>query len=303
MFRALLLSWDFRIEVLIVLGLAAVVYLRGWLRLRALPQSPRGSATQPQRRPLAANWRLATYWAGLLTVGISLMSPIDVLSGQLFSMHMTQHLLLTMVAVPLLLIGNPFPVLMWGLPRRARRPASALLSEGSRLRRPLAVATSPGIVWLLYVIGLIAWHDPLLYGLALRNQFVHDLQHLTFFVTTLLLWWHILGVAPRLHRSLSTGQRIIYTISVVPVNVIIGVVIAFAPSPIYSHYVNMPRLLGLSVMADQMIAGILMWIPGSEMFFWAALIVLTQVVNAEAKKPVQSNPLWLVEEHTAARAP
>jgi putative membrane protein len=100
MIRALLLSWDFRIEVLIVLGLAAVVYLRGWLRLRALPQSPRGSATQPQRRPLAANWRLATYWAGLLTVGISLMSPIDVLSGQLFSMHMTQHLLLTMVAVP-----------------------------------------------------------------------------------------------------------------------------------------------------------------------------------------------------------
>ena len=327
MTRALLLSWDLRIEVLLLLGLLAVVYLRGWLRLRALPVSPtpegshlpgraapglrgsakqspaqeslRDSAKQSQHRPLAAGWRLATYWLGLLTIAAALMSPVEVLSGQLFFMHMTQHLLLTMVAVPLLLIGNPFPVLVWGLPRRARRPVSALLSEGSRWRSVLAKATGPGIAWLLYVIVLIGWHDPLLYNLALRNQFAHDLQHLSFFISTALLWWHILGVAPRLHRSLSTGQRIIYTISVVPVNVIIGVVIAFAPSPVYVHYLDVPRLLGLSVMQDQMIAGILMWIPGSEMFFWAALIVLTQVVNAEAKKPVQANPPWLADEQPA----
>jgi cytochrome c oxidase assembly factor CtaG len=217
-------------------------------------------------------------------------------------MHMTQHLLLTMVAVPLLLLGNPFPVLMWGLPMKARRPVSAVLSERSPLRRPLALVTSPGVVWLLYISALIGWHDPALYNLALRNSLVHDLQHLSFFITTMLLWWHILGVAPRLHRSLSAGQRIVYTISVVPVNMIIGVVIAFATSPIYSHYLSVPRLMGLSVMQDQMIAGILMWIPGSEMFFWAGLIVLTQLVNAEAKKPVPSNAPWLVEEHsTGAR--
>jgi putative membrane protein len=326
MTRALLLSWDLRIEVLLLLGLLAVLYLRGWLRLRALPvpqshlsgraapgsrvpaeqspsdQSLRGSEKQSQHRPLAAGWRLATYWAGLLSIAVALMSPVEVLSGQLFFMHMTQHLLLTMVAVPLLLIGNPFPVLVWGLPGRARRPVSAVLNEGSPWRRVLAKATGPGIAWLLYVIVLIAWHDPVLYNLALRNQFVHDLQHLSFFVTTMLLWWHILGVAPRLHRSLSTGQRIIYTISVVPVNVIIGVVIAFSPSPIYSHYENVPRLLGLTVMQDQMIAGILMWIPGSEMFFWAALIVLTQIVNAEAKKPAPANAPWLVEDHAPAGA-
>lgn len=304
MTRALLFSWDVRIEVLLVLGLAAVVYLRGWLRLRALatPKSLRGSTQSPQHRPLAAGWRLAAYWAGLLSIAVSLMSPIDVLSGQLFFMHMTQHLLLTMVAVPLMLIGNPFPVLVWGLPRPARRPLSTVLNERSPWRAALTKITGPGVVWLLYVISLIAWHDPLLYGLALRNQFVHDLQHLSFFITTMLLWWHILGVAPRLHRTLSVGQRIIYTISVVPVNVIIGVVIAFAPSPVYEHYVTVPRLLGLSVMADQMIAGILMWIPGSEMFFWAALIVLTQIVSKEAEKPVQPDAPWLVEEHAAIGA-
>ncbi len=298
MTTALLFSWDMRPEVILLLGLLAVVYLRGWLRLRALPVAA-AAQSQDQHRALAAGWRLATYWAGLLTLAVSLMSPIDVLGGQLFLMHMTQHLLLTMVAVPLLLIGNPFPVLMWGLPRKARRPVSAVLSERSPVRRPLAMVTSPGVVWLLYISALIGWHDPALYNLALRNPFVHDLQHLSFFITTMLLWWHILGAAPRLHRSLSAGQRIVYTISVVPVNMIIGVVIAFAPSPIYSHYLGVPRLLGLSVMEDQMIAGILMWIPGSEMFFWAALIVLTQIVNAEAKKPVQTNAPWLVDEQVA----
>jgi cytochrome c oxidase assembly factor CtaG len=298
MATALVLSWDLRPEVILLLGLLAVVYLRGWLRLRALPV---GAAKQSsdQHRALAAGWRLATYWAGLLTLAVSLMSPIDVLSGQLFFMHMIQHLLLTMIAVPLLLVGNPFPVLVWGLPRRARRPVSAVLNERSPWRAVLAKITSPGVVWLLYVIALIGWHDPVLYNLVLRNELAHDLQHLSFFLTASLLWWHILGVAPRLHRTLSVGQRIIFAVAAAPVNVIIGVVIAFAPSPIYSHYLNVPRLLGLSAMEDQIISGILMWIPGGMMFLYAALIVLTQVVNAEAKKPVPTNAPWLVEEHTA----
>lgn len=311
MTKALLLSWDLRPEVLLVLGLAAIVYFIGWLRLRRLPLSHAGATSAPSLsssrptltepvgapRRLAARWRLVTYWLGLVTVGIALMSPVDVLSSQLFFMHMTQHLLLSMLAVPLLMIGNPFPVLVWGLPPRGRRGVSTLLNERSIVRRVLAKALSPGVSWLLYVIALIGWHDPLLYDAALRNPFVHDLQHLSFFFTTALLWWHVLGVAPRLHRTLSVGQRIIYTISVVPVNMIIGVVIAFAPTPIYQYYTHVPRLLNLSLMGDQMIAGILMWIPGSEMFFWAALIVLTQVINKEAQKPVQPDAPWLSEEH------
>lgn len=286
MTKALLLSWDWRPEVLVILITLALVYVRGWLRLR------RKTRAEGQRTRWAAGWRLATYWLGLASIGVSLMSPIDVLSGQLFFLHMTQHLLLSMAAVPLMLIGDPFPVLMWGLPAAARRPVTALLNDRSPWRRMLARLTTPGISWLAYVTVLIGWHDPTLYDLALRNNAVHDIQHLCFFFTTALLWWHVLGCAPRLHRSLSIGQRIIYTISVVPVNMIIGVVIAFAPQPVYPYYANVPRITSLSVMQDQMIAGILMWIPGSEMFFWAALLVLTHVIANEAKKPVQTNPAW-----------
>ncbi len=299
MTTALLLSWDLRPEIILVLGLAAAVYLVGWRRLRAMAGARPAGADRPAQSPLAAGWRLATYWGGLATIAVALMSPVDILSSQLFFMHMIQHLLLTMVAVPLLLIGNPFPVLVWGLPKRTRRGVSGLLNERSTFRKVLAKITSPGIVWLLYVSVLIGWHDPKMYDLALRNQFVHDIEHLCFFVTTMLLWWHVLGVAPRFHRTMSVGQRLIYTISVVPVSVIIGVAIAFATDPIYTYYLDVPRLMGLSVLEDQMISGILMWIPGSEMFFWAALIVLTQIVKEDEKKKAESRAAWTVDESVA----
>ena len=293
---ALLLSWDLRPEIILVLGLAAGIYLVGWRRFRAMAGARPAGTDRPTPSPLAAGWRLATYWAGLATIAVALMSPVDILSSQLFFMHMIQHLLLTMVAVPLLLIGNPFPVLVWGLPKRTRRGVSGLLNERSTFRKVLAKVTSPGIVWLLYVSALIGWHDPKMYDLALRNPFVHDIEHLSFFVTTMLLWWHVLGVAPRFHRTMSVGQRLIYTISVVPVSVIIGVAIAFAQNPIYTYYLDVPRLMGLSVLEDQMISGILMWIPGSEMFFWAALIVLTQIVKEDEKKKAESRAAWTMDE-------
>lgn len=299
MTTALLLSWDLRPEIILVLGLAAAVYLVGWRRLRALAGARPAVADEHTKSPLTAGWRLATYWGGLATIAVALMSPVDILSSQLFFMHMIQHLLLTMVAVPLLLIGNPFPVLVWGLPKRTRLSVSGLLNERSTFRKVLAKITSPGIVWLLYVSALIGWHDPKMYDLALRNQFVHDLEHLSFFITTMLLWWHVLGVAPRFHRTMSVGQRLIYTISVVPVSVIIGVAIAFAQTPIYTYYLDVPRLMGLSVLEDQMISGILMWIPGSEMFFWAALIVLTQIVKEDEKKKAENRSAWTADESVA----
>ena len=113
MTNALLLSWDLRPEIILVLGLAAAIYLVGWRRLRAMAGARPAGADRSTQSPLAAGWRLATYWGGLATIAVALMSPVDILSSQLFFMHMIQHLLLTMVAVPLLLIGNPFPCLLY----------------------------------------------------------------------------------------------------------------------------------------------------------------------------------------------
>jgi cytochrome c oxidase assembly factor CtaG len=221
------------------------------------------------------------------------MSPIDVLGGQLLLMHMVQHLLLVMFVSPLLLIANPLPFFMWGLPAGVRHELGRLLSQQSTFRRGLRWLTSPGLVWMAFVAAYLGWHDPNAYNAALKSDLIHDLEHLTFFGTAMLFWWHIIGAGPRL-RSLSRGVRLAYVLGAVPVNMAAGVTIAFAGQPIYTYYTAVPRPWGLTLMQDQMIGGVIMWIPGSMMFLLAALILIVQLVQAEADK----QPLPEVERAT-----
>jgi putative membrane protein len=184
--RAVLLSWDWRIEVIIPLLTLGLLYTRGWWRLRQRTAASRQRRGRPQRQHMTAGWKLASYWAGLAFIALALLSPIDVLSSQLFFVHMIQHLMLIMFAPPLLLITNPMPVLLWGLPDRLRyfvgNGLSHLLHRESRFRTGLRAATVPGAVWLLWLVSIVAWHDPFLYDAALRYQWLHDVEHLSFLV-------------------------------------------------------------------------------------------------------------------------
>ncbi|MGL4650871.1 MAG: cytochrome c oxidase assembly protein, partial [Caldilineaceae bacterium] len=138
--RALLGPWEWRLEVLVVLLPLTVIYLVGWARIRRV----RGARGADSR--LATGWRLAAYLAGMATLMISLMSPIDTLGGQLFFMHMIQHKLSIMVAAPLLWLGNPFPIGLWGLPAPVRRGFSHVLSDASPVRPLLETVTQPFVV-------------------------------------------------------------------------------------------------------------------------------------------------------------
>ena len=119
--RALFSSWNLRPEVVLVLGTMTLLYVIGWMRLR-------------RRNPhlkLANKWRLTSYLSGIFLVATVLLSPVDALSGQLFFMHMTQHMTMITFAAPLLWLGNPFPVCMWALPKSVNRLVSALISSKS----------------------------------------------------------------------------------------------------------------------------------------------------------------------------
>lgn len=310
MTRALLLSWDLRIEVILVLALAATLYLLGWRRLSA--RVGRERAAQPAdgavprtnpRSPLLVWWRPVAYLAGLLIIAVALMSPIDVLASQLFFVHMLQHLLMMGLAAPLLLLASPYAISIWGLPKTGRKTIAGVLNGQTTFRRVVTVLTTPGIVWIIYFIVLVGWHDRNMYDLALRRPFVHDIQHLTFFAVALLVWWHITGVAPRFHRTLSTAQRLVFVVSLVPISMFTGIAIAFATQPIYPFYAAVPRLYGMSVMDDQILSGVIMWIPGGMMFFLTALVLISRIVQTEVDKPADPNPPWLVDENTIARRP
>ena len=210
--RALLLSWDLRPEILAPLLLLGALHFAGWLRLRRRSDGR-----------FANRWRLASYSGGILVLVLALLSPIDVLSAQLFSVHMVQHLLLVMVAPPLLLLANPFPTFLWALPAGLRTAAAAAfrrialrLTDDGVPARVARKVTSPGSAWALYVLIFFAWHDGNAYSLALRFESVHGLEHFSFFGAALLFWWHVTGAAPRVHAKPPPWMRVGYVLAMIP---------------------------------------------------------------------------------------
>ncbi len=296
--RAALSSWDWRPEVIITILFLGGLFVVGWRRLRTIsgPARNRGS--------LGASWRPVSYVAGLFVIGFALMSPLDVLVQQLFFMHMIQHLLLIMVAPVLLLLPNPMPFLLWGLPPRARLATGGalghILHKESMIGRILRKLTGPMAVWFIMIAFIVGWHDPNMYNAALGSELVHDLEHITMFVAGMLFWWTVTGAGPRLHKNLSRPAKIAFVIAAIPPNMALGAALAFAQQPIYSFYSDMPRLWGISVLDDQRISGIIMWIPGSMMYFLAALTLLFLILSGEEKKPLPQDKPWLADEALAA---
>jgi putative membrane protein len=155
---------------------------------------------------------------------------------------------------------------------------------------------------MIFVIVLWGWHDPALYNAALRHGWVHDLEHLTFFATAMLLWWRITGAGPKLHQPIPLLGRVALAVAGVPPNMILGIFLAFSTTPLYSFYETMPRITSLSVLEDQTLSGLIMWIPGSMMYILAALIMLFTQMKQEEQKIERVRPLVVVSEQLAVNS-
>jgi cytochrome c oxidase assembly factor CtaG len=152
--------------------------------------------------------------------------------------------------------------------------------------------TTPGRSWFAFIIILIGWHDPGAYNASLRYDWLHDIEHISFFVSGLFYWWHVIGAGPRIHKPLSYAFRVVYLLGTIPFNMFLGAFIAFAESPIYTYYTSVPRLWGISVINDQRIGGVIMWIPGSMMYIIATLVIVARIASAgerEARIPAATD--------------
>jgi cytochrome c oxidase assembly factor CtaG len=200
------------------------------------------------------------FMAGLATLFVALLSPIDALADLLFLMHMLQHILLMMVAPLLILLGLPAPLLRW------------LILE-TKLRPVLAWLTYPLTAYTLFTINFLAWHVPVLYEAALRNGIIHDIEHALFFYTALFFWWRIIdpthGWFPMWHWL---PAKWVYLLVAAPPSYVLGSILWASSSVWYSFYIQVPRLWGLSPLQDQRYGGMLMWIQGW-MFIMASMIV------------------------------
>lgn len=237
-------AWDASILIGIAAWTLAYFLVSGPLQKRG------GWAPASLRQKIAFN-------LGTAVLFFALVSPLDHLSDEyLFSAHMVQHLLLLMIIPPLWLAGLPD-----GLVDRVVR--------GQRIRRIAKWLVHPAAAYLLFTVMVYAWHAPSFYQAALENENIHILEHLTFLAAAVIGWWPALGPSKAAAPRAAYSVQMVYLFLMMFPMTLLAVLITFAKQPIYPFYADAPRLWGLSLMADQQVAGLIMWIPGNMIFFAA----------------------------------
>jgi putative membrane protein len=264
-------SWSLNPGIVLPLIWGGVLYGAG---LRSAPRRYHG--------------RSAAFAAGCLVLALALLSPLHALSEVLFSAHMAQHTLLIAVAAPLIVLGRPLLVSLWMLPRARRRTLAhheitRAVARGSRL------GVGPGFV--LHAVTVWIWHAPTLYQASLANGWMHALQHTSFLVTAILFWGALLD--PRRRHSYGTG--VLYLFVTAAHTGVLGALMTVAPAGWYPRYAATTEAWGFSLLADQQLAGLIMWMPAGLLYTAAALLMLAawlreseQRALAAARRPAAS---------------
>jgi putative membrane protein len=258
------------VEPFVVLSLVAA----GWLYVRGM-----------RRGPMADRRRTWCFIGAVGTIAVALVSPLDALSESLASAHMMQHILLVLVAAPLLVLAAPMGTLLRGTPHAVLR---AVAGWRARLRlsptalRPLR---DPAVAWVLHVATLWFWHASVPYDAAVEDPLVHALEHATFLATALLFWASVAGARAR--RAGNTGLAMILVLGMAIQSVFLAALITFAATPWYSVYATTTSAWGLSPLEDQQLAGVIMWVPGGVVYVAAGLALLvTWLREAERPAPI-----------------
>ena len=249
-------AWSLHPSVLLGTGLLGALYLWGIGPLRR----------RRQLGPPVERWRVASFMAGLVVLLGSLNGPMHDLSDYyLFSAHMLQHLLLTLLLPPLLIAGTPG----WLLRPILRPPA---------VRRAAALLTRPVVAAGLYTVTIAVWHLPSWYDLMMRSHDVHVVTHLMFMVTATIMWWPVMSPAPELPR-LTPGLGMLYLFLVgIPMQ-LVAAFITLTRDVLYPWYSLAPRTFGLSPIDDQVLGGLLMWVPGNLWMFLAIGVLFFQMAR------------------------
>jgi cytochrome c oxidase assembly factor CtaG len=282
---AFLRSWPFDPWLTAALLVSAAIYFRGWLVLH---------------RQSVERWhcgRLAAFLAGLAAIFLALASPLDAFASLLLGIHMVQHLLLMMVAPPLIWLGAPMFPLLRGLPAPIRAYWALPLLQSRQLRHSLTWLSQPWVAWPIFVGTTWLWHMPRCYELALSRSNWHFAEHLSFVAAALLFWYPVVRPYPSRPRW-SAWLLFPYLILADVQNTLLAAWLTFSGDVLYPHYARVPRLAGLSALDDQALAGVLMWVPGSIAFllplFWIGVRLLFGAPHARQRpRSVAARPRFV----------
>jgi putative membrane protein len=229
-------------------------------------------------------WRIAAWLAGVAAIVIALASALDVYSGDLLTVHMVQHLVLTMVAPPLLALGAPVTLLLRDVsPRTRHRLILPLLHS-----RVVRLVASPIVAWSLFAVVMWLTHFSPLYNAALEDPSLHVAEHMVYLTTGLIFWWPLVAADP-IPGRMGYGTRLAYVGLQMPISAAVGLAIYFSPTVLYPHYATLLRTWGPSALVDQQIGGVVMWGVGDLLMLSMVPLIVTAWMRADARRTVRSD--------------
>lgn len=264
--QAIVSAWSPPVGLTAAVLIVCAIYVRGWMAIRKT------------RRLIFAETQLAFFLCGMTVLWLAIASPIDGFADVLLTAHMLQHFLLMSIVPPLILLSAPVVPLLRGLPGWM-----VLYIAGPPMRwcwsRWIGHAiTLPVIAWLAFNLVFLGWHMPVAYDFALRNEYVHDFEHICFLGTSLLFWYIVLRPWPS--RVKSNGwMLLLYLLSADIVNTALSGFLVFCNRPIYQFYVESVNPFGISPLADQIAAGAMMWVLNSIVFLVPAMLLTMQLAG------------------------
>ena len=274
-----------------ILFVVALVYYRGWLRLhRVLPR-------------IASRWWPWAFAGGLGALWAAIASPLATLDEELLSIHMLQHILLSVIAAPLILLGAPALPLLYGIPRRVMLLTGLtwLLRSGVA-RASGRVLAQPAICWIVATVVFIGWHLPPLYQLGLRSEGWHAVEHASFLGSGLVFWWPVVQPWPSTLKWSRWSVPLYLFAGTLPCDGL-SAFLAFSDRVVYPAYLLAPRHFGLSPLQDQACAGAVMWLSVTLAYGMPAALVPAKLLSARTEElpaPLRSH---LQASHRGALRP
>lgn len=264
---SLLLAWTF--EPLPALAIVAALVWWRWAIGRVAAAHP-GKPT-PRRRTVA-------FLGGMTAIAFALLSGIARYDTALFSVHMVQHILLALVAAPLIALSAPITLLLRvSSPETRRRWILPVLHA-----RVVRIVSFPVVTWLVFAMVMWGIHFTPLFDAALEDPLIHDLEHALFLGSALLFWWPAVALDPAPWR-MTHPVRALYTFLQMTQNTFLAVVLLNAQTVLYPHYATLARAWGPSPLVDQQLAAGIMWVAGDLIFLSAIMLQLVGWSRAEGR--------------------
>jgi putative membrane protein len=264
---------------------AALVYLRGWARVRRLDRDSVGG------------WRAASFTLGLLFIWVATASPLAALDHDMLTAHMVQHLLLMTFAPPLILLGASVKTFVYGLPHRFVQVMDQLF-QSPGLHQVWSALTHPAICWLGAASTLVAWHIPAVFVLGLRSQMWHGIEQASFLATGLLFWWPVAHPWPSVSKWPESSMLLYLFLATLPCDILSGFLV-FCDRVIYPVFLSSPQSFGLSALEDQQCAGALMWTCVTVIYLIAAVIFAARLLSPHRSE--EQSILQFESERSAMR--